>query len=255
MFLVSSHIREWLNPARYKKPTYQGVLNSDSTHLSEQQLYQACQFLGFSKDEREFMQLLRRYQRCDVRQIESEWKNDIEAFRCKMMETDKFLNVSSHSPSSEDKLMIEYYLNPTMILTHVFLTIEEYRTSPRKIMQFLGIDETGFNTILSKLESMELIQLTKHGYISKSCKSHLQKNSPLYPHFRTLQRLKSIEQMNQLSNDQLYSFSVVFSSNPKVRQKIQKKVLELIAEVEKDVDQKSEEQVYQLNIDFFDWSD
>ena len=69
-----------------------------------------------------------------------------------------------------------------------------------------------------------------------------------------MQRLRALEQLDKISNDKAYSFSVTFSCTDAMRQAIQRKLLGFIGETEKLVADAKEEEVYQLNIDLFDWS-
>ena len=99
-----------------------------------------------------------------------------------------------------------------------------------------------------------MVQLKESGYQILRMKSHLPASSPVYQSHRNQQRLLGLSKMNTLPLEKAYSFSVTFSSNPKTRNVIRKKILELVRSLEKEVTNSHEEEVYQLNIDFFDWT-
>src|SRR5690349_11834242 len=57
------------------------VLNSDGSHLSDDQLYLACRFLGVGIEEREFLLLLRDCERSSVPERKAELQGRITATR------------------------------------------------------------------------------------------------------------------------------------------------------------------------------
>lgn len=227
------------------------VLNSNESHLSEEQLELASHYLGLGKPEREFLQLLRRRERVSEKEIKKEWTADIDAIRRKNLQTDQYLDVKQEASSLQD--WTGYYLNPTVMLVHVFLTIPKYRKNVGHLKKILQISEDQLHGALRELETLNLINMTEQGYQILKSETHLSSDSPLYRPFRNLQRLKAIEKIDKLSEDKAYSFSVAFSANEKVKNEIQRRILKLISEVEKLVASAPEEEVFQLNIDLFDW--
>ena len=63
-----------------------------------------------------------------------------------------------------------------------------------------------------------------------------------------------MERLNKRHDDTCLSLSVAFSSNQEVKEKLHQRLLDLISELQKEVGQASEEEVFQLNIDLFNWT-
>src|SRR5690606_7395253 len=117
----------------------------------------------------------------------------------------------------------------------MFLTVDRYRQDLSLIAATLGIDREKLSDVLATLESLQLIHFSDKGYRVTQENTHLSADSPLYRPYRTLQRLKTLERMDKVPGEKAYSFTVQFSSNPKVRANILNRILKLIGEIEQEV--------------------
>lgn len=227
------------------------VLNSGKAHLSEDQLFQACNFLGLSVDERRYMEILRSYAKSDVRERKEELMVKIQSVRARENKSERHLTADTMMSTAD---LSDYYLDPNVMLVHIFLATPKFQADPRRICAKLDISEDYLMSVLSKLERMKLISLTDGHYVLVKENTHLSVDSPLYRPFRFMQRFKTIERVQKLPKERTYNFSVVFSATEAIRQEIRSRFLTFLKETELAVTNSSEEEVYQMNFDIFDWS-
>ena len=140
------------------------------------------------------------------------------------------------------------------MLVKSFLTIEKYINDLSLIRTALNISDEELTRALTGLEELGLIALTSKGYIPTKKKTHLSAQSPLYQGYIMTNKLRSMERVKRLGPDKAYSFAVTFSTSPKVREKLHLKLLNLLKDLEQEVGEAPEEEVYQLNLELFDWS-
>jgi len=227
-------------------------LNSEGTHLSDEQLYRAGKFLGLTKAERDFLELLRRLSRTQDIALSDEIKLEIDLLRRKSSRTDHYISTAAELNLSNE--WASYFLDPHAMLVHIFLTLERFRKNIDLIAQALHIPKTKLDRILADLQSKKLISFNESGYKVLVRNIHLPTDSPFYRSFRTAKKLVAIEQLARLPEEKAYSFSVAISSTPEVRAKILRSILELIQNAENLVKDSDEVEVYQLSLDLFDWT-
>jgi len=227
------------------------VLNSDDSHLSEDQLYLAASYLGISREEHHYLDLLRAYQKSQSAKYRASLEKEIELLRQANDRTDSHLKaekipvLGDYSP---------YYLDPNVMLVHIFLAVERFRKNLKLLARQLDLSEEYFSEILTKLEQMKLITLSDAGYVLLKDSTHLPIDSPLYGPYRFMQRIKSLEKIQRLPKGRTYNFTAVFSADEQVRKKIQTKFLEMLEYIEKIATNAPDQEVYQINFDLFDWS-
>lgn len=227
------------------------VLNSDDTHLSEEQLFLCATFLGLAKEERQYLQLLRSHQRANVASFKEELRAEIERERALRERSEPYLKAETFAPAQD---ISPFYLDPHVMLVHIFLSVERFRKDVKTIGLQLHLTENYLAEILTKLEQMKLIELTGDGYVLLKSNTHLPVDSPLYYPYRFMQRIKSLERIQKLPKEQTYNYSVVFSADEAARQEIKRKFLEFLSAVETIAKGAKEAEVYQMNFDLFDWS-
>lgn len=229
------------------------ALNSDRTHLSQDQLYQACLYLGLPKEERRFAALLLDHERASVGRRREDLAAEIELVRAKKRRTESYLKdmATASGPSGS----AAYFLDPEAILVHVFLTTETYAGNVEAIQMRLNLSDARLREILATLQQRGLVGIDEHGaYHVLVDRLHLSSDAEIYPAYRVMQRLKTLERLRQLDGDHAYSFSAVFTADDATRRKIKQMLLALLAEVEPVASNAPAKDVFQLNLDLFDWS-
>ena len=228
------------------------VLNNDHSHLNQDQLYNAAQYLGLATHERRYLSLLRDWQLSGSPNRKVELEQEIDAFQKKQLQSQSYLKAKKVDQSMA---FSEYYLNSNMMLVHMFLSIPRYQKNLDKIAFRLKISRKSLDSLIVSLKSLGLIIETADGaYQATNENTHLPSSSPIFKSYRVMQRIKSMERIQALEGDNSYNFSVTFTSNEAARLQIKKKFLDFLKDIEELVGESSDEEVYQLNFDLFDWS-
>ena len=227
------------------------VLNSDASHLSVDQLYLACRFLGIAGDERSFLLVLLDYERTQVAERKLDLRTKLQDLRDRHQQSEAYLRAKKVPDASK---LAAFYLDPDAMLLHMFLAVPRFRDDLRLLRETLGLPDDRFASILASLEAMQLVELKGTKYRLCREHSHLPTHSEFYPAFRSLQRLKALERIGKLSSERSYNFSVVFAATEETRQSIKTKFLALLQDIEQEVTAALSEEVYQMSFDLFDWS-
>jgi hypothetical protein len=237
---------------RVHKTYLSRVLNSDTTHLNDDQLYRASQFLGLTKRDREFLFLLHSYQKTDIKERKEELRDKIASFQELKQKSESKLSFRNEHSERE---LAEYYYDPNMQLVHMFLKVRKYQNDTHLIADKIGISYDYLTSILSKLESHGLIALEGDAYkVISGAVTHLTVDSPLFKAYRVGQRVRALDRIQKLENDRTYNFNVLITSNETVRKEIQTRFIKWLQEVQSIVMDSEDQEVYQMSFDLFDWS-
>ncbi|MGE0173780.1 MAG: DUF4423 domain-containing protein [Oligoflexales bacterium] len=237
---------------RIHKTYLSRVLNSEGTHLSDDQLYRASQFLGLTKRDREFLFLLHSYQRSDIKERQEELWSKITTFQQSKQKSESRLTFRNEHSERE---IAEYYYDPNMKLVHMFLKVRRFQNNVHLIADCLGLSYDYLTSILAKLESHGLIVLDGDSYkVISGDVTHLTADSPLFKAYRVGQKVRTLDRIQKLENKRSYNFNVVFTSSEDVREEIQKKFIKWLQEVQSLAISSEDQEVYQMSFDLFDWS-
>jgi len=229
------------------------VLNSADAHLSADQLYQACLYLGLTRQERRYAGLLLEYERSTCTQRREELGAELEELRRKSQRSESYMAPKVAGVNTVD--LATYFLDPDAILVHVFLTSSKYRTDLALIQRRLSLSDTRFSAIMAQLRAKQLIEIDERGNVRVlQDELHLPVDTDIYPAYRTLQRLRTIDRLRTLDEQQAYSFSAVFTADEAICDRIKGVLLEALREIEKLATNAPATEVYQVNLDLFDWS-
>lgn len=250
---VSAHFNyDRMAKACHIQKTYMSrVLNSDDSHLSEEQLFLAAKYLGLTKEEIKYLQLLRSWQRSTSATYKAELQYELDAIRQSHDRSEYHLSAEAIESATD---LAHYYLDPNVMLVHIFLTVDRFRKDPKLLGSQLNLSPEYLTDIFTKLEQMHMIKLSADGYTILKESTHLSLDSPFFFPYRCMQRVKSLDRIQKIAKDATYNFSVVFSADEPTRRDIKAKFLDLLKLIEKTSRAAPAEEVYQLNFDLFDWS-
>lgn len=240
---------------RIQKPYISKVINNRADFSSDQ-LYMACDFLGFGEDEKNYMLLLLELERTTYTERKKSLKKQIETIldvkRGRLRNKKKLSEMSIEEFSSSQYM--DYYLDPNNLLVHIFLTIKRFRENKNLICEELNISKDYLSEILIKLDNLGLIEV-KRDQIKVLVRSmHLPKQSDITSSHHQLLHHMCILRKKRLSVEQKVSFCVTFASDKKTKQKI-KKEFGIFMDKIKDLAMNSPaKDCYQLNFDMFPWS-
>lgn len=231
--------------------TYLSRVFNGEGQLNEDQVFLACNFLGVSDEEREFISLLHRAERSTVRQLQEQLQNRIQDIRKKHQTTESQLNIESVKTYADGNL---YHLDPNMQLVHMFLTVERFAADMTRMRRVLGIEEKEMSKILINLLNLGMIKFQDSKYVVVQEMIHLSVDSPIYKTSLTLQKLKAMQRADGLTRDDSYNFSVLFTADETVRGRVKAKFMEFLKFVESEVKHAPCQEVYHLGFDLLKWS-
>jgi hypothetical protein len=239
------------NTCRVQKTYLSKVLNV-SGDLSADQLYLACEYLGFSTEQIDYMFLLYEENRCQLSKRKAELKERIVKIQKKYRQTDAHIKADVQQVTNEE--LSEYFLDPYLQLVHVFLTIDRFCQNPQLIRQELALTEAHFSLLLDKLVKMKFVVTKKDSYHVLKENMHLPNSSHLVSSYKVMLRLQAMEQISRLPKNHSYNFSVIFSTDKVTKDKIQNGFFDFLKKIEGLVHDSTPTDVYQLNFDLLPWS-
>lgn len=227
------------------------VLKGDG-HLSADQIFRACRYLGLSRDEEQILTMSSEHDRSAIPERKRELAEAIHQRLKKLHQTDAHLSAVIVDSEFRPELA-EYYLNPESQLVHQFLAIERYADDLNAIARDLSLSMDQLRAIIENLKAIGLIAFVSGKYEVTTRSLHLAETSPLFSSQKILVRLRSLERLRKLSASQAYAFSVTFSADKKTRDEIKQQWLQLLKKVQGMVQTASCDRVYQMNFDLFPW--
>ena len=230
--------------------TYLSSVLAGNGHLNSDQVYMACQFLGFDDNEYHYVSLLHEFDKSVFPKRKKHLQTEIDRLRKKSLRTEAHIN----SPVSSVEGMNDFYLDFNAQLIHMFLTVSKYRENTNLLMQKLGLHKSRFLKSLRTVETAGLISVKDGAITVLKDNFHLPSESSYYPSYRSQMRLHALEQMQRQYEEDQYSFSVLFSSNDEIRKRIQGDFLKFLDRAQKLSQGSETEEVYQINFDLLKWS-
>lgn len=233
--------------------TYLSKVLNHSGHLTSDQLYLCCEYLGLTDKEQAFAFLLFEFERSANLRRKSRIESDLAKIRNSQSKTEGHIQVES--PLAARAQVAEwYYLNPVNQLVHIFLTIQEFATSPEKIASRLDITPAELTSILSRLESEGIIMREEGRYRVSRQSMHLPAENSIFPAYRQLIRVKALSRMNSVEQNGDYTFSSFFSASESCRDGIKLEYLKFLRIAKDLADGAAKNAVFQMNFDLLKWS-
>lgn len=234
------------------KPYLSRVLNQKGDFNSDQ-LFLCTNYLKLNELEKKFLFLLFEENNCYIPERKSQLQNEIEKVRKKSLKSEALYNNDSTDTTVTQKTS-EYYLDPYFALIHMFLLTSKFNENPSLIAGRLGLSIEKINEYIEALHHMKIIEKKQNKITVLKEFLHLPESSSLIMAFRNLSKMKSLDRISSISNDNYLSLHVFFSSDEAARKKIQKLFLDFLDEAKKIADKAKSEDVYQLNFDLLKWS-
>lgn len=232
--------------------TYLSRVMNESAHLAEDQLWDACQYLGLSNAECEFLLLLRRLETCKRKSFEEKITREIEICRSQALQSEKSLSPKTSLPKSQ--LEVEFFLDPVQIIVHAFFSIPRFAARPNDIAKVLDLSTQRFDFIVNRLLQLGLLSQQSGRYTVSKNVLHLTNSSQATVPHRLQMRTLALSKIAS-EKPSTYSFSLVFASSRLVADRFRSRFLDLLKEMQPLVVESKEEEVFQLNFDVFSWSE
>lgn len=223
-----------------------GNFNSD-------QIASIARHLNLSKDESDYLMLLKEFDQSIDADRKKNLLSEINKRRDSARATESYITAKVRR--DEHELIMKYYSDPAIKLTHVLLKIPRYAARPKQIATDLRLSQKHLETIFAVLEELEIVRFGKEGVEVLQSNFHLPKDSPMLMAHQGLMRTRSAYRMQETTPEKRYSFSVTFTGTEKTRAEIQAKFLDFLKDIEGTVKGAPSEEAYQINFDLFPWTD
>ncbi len=219
--------------------------------FSGDQLFAVTEALGVAGSERKYLLLLLEHQRSTHKARMRELKAEIDEIRRQYQKTEKHITAKpvELTPGS----MAEYYLDPFVQLAHVHLSLPPFDRNPEALCGALGVSKTHLSQILDVLTRIGYVRPESGRYRVIAQNKHLPKENPLCDPHQALMRLKSIDQLGRLKNEDKYSFSATLSGTDETRTQLQEEFLAFLKKAEAIVKPAESKRAFQMNFDLFSW--
>lgn len=205
-----------------------------------------CEYFGLQGLEEDYLLALIDLQRAGTQKLKNHIISRMEQIKKKALDTENYL---SKSKSLNDEKKAIYYSDWLYSAVRLTSSIQGIN-SPQELSRELGIEQRKINEILDFLFANGLLTKNNDGYEIGTKNIHINQNSPFINNHRRNWRLKALEKMNQLDEEDLFFVSPMVLSRSDARE-IRKEIQEAIKKIIERVIPSKEETTICLNIDFF----
>lgn len=229
------------------------ALNDETTHISEDALFQLGQWLDFIEPEVEYLLLLRSLATTqNPTRKETLW-NQIESLQRKRKVSAEYQD-DTYAQYLQNEL--EYVTSPLCTVVRVALIIKEYQQDPLRICSHLGISHVKLKSILQVLEKTGFIELGERDFEvkeNKKKKIHFSKTHPLMRIRQSRLKTQLESRMLQSPEEDKESFFVTFNADEEAFKKIKARFDQFIKEVQEHAQNSEPRHLMQLNFDLLKW--
>lgn len=219
-------------------------------HLSTDQVYAIANAIDLGAEATDYLLLVLEHERSGIPKRRQELERRIHEIRTRELRTEKQLKVKSTELSPEN--LERYYLDPFIQLAHIDLGRRE-GTSLSQVAREFGLSDEHASRVLKTLVDLKLAHKKNDAYFPLKGGHHLPKDSPVATPHLMLMRMKSIDQLARLTENERYCFSVTLSSSPETREQLEQEFIRFLKSAEALVKASKPELLYQMNFDLFPW--
>ncbi len=233
------------------QPSYLTNVLKGRCDFNSDQLFRFCELIGFKVEEIDYLLILLEFKRTNYKKRKGILEKKINELRQRNLRAEKNLSVKTVELTTEQ--LEQYYLDPYIQLVHIFLYSKQGKCRVDDVAKQFSIAQLQAAGVLQALEKLNYIKRKGNHFEVLVEGRHLPKDSQIARPHQILMRMKSIDQIQRLSPDNVYSFSATISTLPEVRTKIQAEFLKFLKTAEKLVTNNDPENLYQMNFDLFPW--
>ncbi|MBK24623.1 MAG: hypothetical protein CME70_11565 [Halobacteriovorax sp.] len=221
--------------------------------LSQDQLFLATQYLGFSPEESEYLKLLLDYSRCGLADREKVLLREIKIWQKQKNKTSQYIDVEELTQREINRE--DYYLDPMNQVVHMGLHCEEFRKDPMKLAAKLFLPKKRISEYINSLQRMGIIQMGAKGIELIDIELHLPKDSAIFHSYKSQCYTNTMNRLKQIEESKTYNLSVIFSGDDEVRKEINSQFMKFLTKVKKLVGPSESKEVFQMNFDLFSWTE
>lgn len=219
---------------------------SGEKEFTEEQIFSVCEFLGIPKLETEYLWILVQIERAGSIKLKDHYRNLKEKIRNESLSISKRVKKNRNLTEIEEAI---FYSSWAYSAIQVITTLENQEVNFDFICSKINIPPAKIRQILDLLVSTQLV-LEKDGVFKQGSNStHLDRNSPFIIKHHTNWRLKAIEAIEKLSEEELM-YSANFSISKKDFTKLREEMVQVIQVFLKTVKDSPGEDIAYFNLDF-----
>jgi Domain of unknown function (DUF4423) len=230
------------------------VLNSETVHLSEDQVFIIGQSLDYLTEEIDYLLLLRS---CDV-SSNSNRKNILKQKistiqKSHALSVDAVTALPSHGAYFGDEM--KYLFDFNSVIIHVALFIKDIQKNPNLMIQHLGIDLKKIKDILILLDRLGQIEYDAktHKIINiKNTRPHYGKDHPLTRTHQLIMKTQMNQNSFSKSEDLKENLLFTFTTDQNGAEAIKRKLKEFAHQIQQITMAGKHTGVYQMNLDFLE---
>lgn len=229
--------------------TYVSQVLYGDAHFSLEQGEALSEFLGHSRDEKHFFLLLIQKERAGTKRLESFFDEEMRELRQRRLVLTERLGAKGKLSATHQAV---YYSSWHYAAIHVALTVPELRRLP-DISEFFNIPKKRVATVLDFLCTSGLAARRDGEYHVGKVQTRLGNHSPEIIKHHSNWRQQAIESLERETLRDLH-YSAVVSVSRADALKVKDAALQFIQESLQVIHPSQEEELFCLNIDFFDLS-
>lgn len=233
------------------QPSYLTNVLKGRAELNSDQLYRVCERLGLKDEAYEYLLLLLELKRASYEKKRVHFQQKIRKLQTLHLRAERNLSVAPVQLSAEQTE--KYYLDPYIQLVHIYLSIPKGTKTLEGLAKKFALSLERAAQVMNTLEEIRYVQKKNGKYEALVSGRHLPRESAMLRPHQVLLRSRSLDQMQRLTSDQVYSFSATISTSPATRTQLQAEFLKFLKTSEKLVKSSEAERLYQINFDLFPW--
>lgn len=220
---------------------------SGISHLSFEQAEDANEFLGHTRPQAEYFQLLVQLARAGTAKLRARIETQIREVREKRLILKDRLEVKK-SLSKEDQA--QFYSTWIYAAVHILITIEQYQTKDA-IAKYLGLSLKRVSETLDFLVSLGLAVEERGRFKTGSARVHLGSDSPMISKHHANWRLQAIRSLESEDFSEALHYSSVVSISKADFIQIKSLLVKAIESSKAIIRDSKEEELYSFCLDFF----
>ncbi len=227
-------------------PTVVSLVLHGDREFSQEQAFGICNYFGFSQMETEYFLLLLQYERAGTTNLKNFYKLKIEEIKKNSLNIAKRMEVERKLTDLERAI---FYSKWTYMATWLFLAVDDGQTL-ESVMQRFSIPRPEAIEIINFLKSVGLCSLENGLYKVQSQYIHLEFGSPFLARHHSNWRIKALQRIDDLSEDELM-YTVPFAISKKDFALVRENLLQVIKSSMKTILASPSEEVACMTIDLF----
>ncbi len=217
--------------------------------LQPDHIYALGESLKLKSIELSCLEALNEYERSSNPGRREQWSRRADKY---LKEAEK-LSSSLEAPQAASDSMLKYFLEPKIMLLHLFLGTQPDSKRMKDFQNSLQMSDAQLNSCIEELIHLNLIE--KEGLQLKVIKDHmhLDKDSSWCSAHQNLLRMMCLKRISAKSSKKDLNFMATFSADDDAFEAMQEDFKDFLKKSERRVLKSQKKNIYQINFDLFPW--